>query len=157
MVSYEASKDIERGPSSTGWAWDDEFFDFDLDGDDELYVVNGGNEYAFHTYKTSVTVHESGKVSHYQFGHDRETNVFYVNQGGKLVNVSPDSGADSAGNSRSTAYLDLDDDGDLDIAINNFHAPATVLRNHSEVGGRNWIKVELVVAASIPRWPGGRC
>ena len=51
---------------------------------------------------------------------------------------------DFVGNSRSTAYLDWDNDGDLDVAVNNFHAPATMLRNNSGSQGRNWIKVRLI-------------
>jgi len=38
----------------------------------------------------------------------------------------------------------MDGDGDLDIVVNNFHSPATVLRNNSEETGHNWIKIRLV-------------
>ena len=48
LTAYEPSKDIERGATSTGWAWDAEFLDFDCDGDDDLYLVNGTNDY--HAY-----------------------------------------------------------------------------------------------------------
>jgi hypothetical protein len=47
------------------------------------------------------------------------------------------------GNSRSAAYLDLEGDGDLDMAVNNFHAPAKVFRNDAEKKG-NWLKVRLI-------------
>jgi hypothetical protein len=75
--------------------------------------------------------------------HRRESNVFFRNQDGKLVNVSPESGADFTANSCSTAYFDLEGDGDLDIAVNNFHGKATILRN--EAGKRGgWLKLHLV-------------
>jgi hypothetical protein len=61
-----------------------------------------------------------------------------------LKNLSSLSGADFRGNSRSTAYLDYDEDGDLDIAVNNFHAPATMLRNNAESRSNNWVKIRLI-------------
>jgi hypothetical protein len=76
--------------------------------------------------------------------HRRESNVFFLNEDGRLKNASLRSGADFAANSRSTAYLDYDDDGDIDIAVNNFHAPATFLRNDADKRGRGWLKVRLV-------------
>lgn len=141
LAGYEPSADVERGVSSTGWAWDGEFFDFDLDGDDDLYVVNGSNEYNVlfaQFYEESST----GKPRYHHLNYNRESNVFYVNEGGKLTNRSPDSGADFLGNSRSTAYLDFDSDGDLDVAINNFHAPAVMLRNDAQKRG-GWLKLRL--------------
>ncbi|MCZ6696604.1 MAG: CRTAC1 family protein [Acidobacteria bacterium] len=143
LVLYEPSTDIERGPSSTGWAWDAEFFDFDNDGDDDLYVVNGTNDYNFFAVVRSHA-RKNGESKYYYLSHARESNVFFVNQGGKLRNVSADSGADFVGNSRSTAYLDWDGDGDLDIAVSDFHGAATMLRNNSEERGRNWLKIRLI-------------
>ena len=142
LVAYEPSKSVERGATSTGWAWDAEFLDFDHDGDDDLYVVNGTND--FNTF-SMVYRHTSGDgpATEHMLDHRRESNVFFRNEGGKLVNVSGESGADFAGNSRSTAYFDLEGDGDLDIAVNNFHGQATMLRN--QVGQRgSWLKLRLV-------------
>ena len=45
LVGYVPSSDMDLGSSSTGWAWDAEFFDFDHDADDDLYVVNGTNDF----------------------------------------------------------------------------------------------------------------
>jgi hypothetical protein len=141
--TYEPSKDIERGSTSTGWAWDAEFFDFDHDGDDDLYLVNGTNDYnAFSTVYNNRD--QGGKAAQLLLSHSRESNVFFLNEGGKLKNVSGQSGADFVGNSRSTAYLDFDGDGDLDIAINDFHAPAKVFRNNSEKRNLNWLKLRLI-------------
>ena len=142
LARYEPSTDVERGESSTGWAWDAEFFDFDNDGDDDLYVVNGTNDYFL--FNAFLGAEENGELVYYHLGHQRETNVFYLNDGGKLKNRSSASGADLQRNSRSTAYLDWDNDGDLDVAINNFHDPATMLRNNSEALENHWVKVRLI-------------
>ena len=142
---YELSKAVERGLKATGWAWDADFFDFDNDGDDDLYVVNGMNEYAVysslnpyftdaHGVKRDVIVPVS----------EKEVNVFFVNRGGKLAEESKASGADLLGNSRSVAYLDYDADGDLDMILNNLNSPAVLYRNNSERVGNHWLKLRLI-------------
>ena len=143
LVAYEPSQHVERGATSTGWAWDAEFFDFDHDGDDDLYVVNGTNEYAFYGGMVA-SVSQQGKGRYQMFDYNRESNVFFVNDGGKLRNLSPRSGADFVGNSRSTVYLDFDNDGDLDVVVNNFHDTARALRNNLQQGDTHWIKLRLV-------------
>ncbi len=143
LVAYEPSKDVERGATSTGWAWDAEFFDFDCDGDDDLYVVNGTNDYlayaAIYNY-----VDSDGRRLQHLLSHSRESKVFFVNDAGRLKNQSAQSGADFVGNSRSTAYLDFDADGDLDIAVSNFHSPAVILRNNANQRELHWLKIRLI-------------
>jgi hypothetical protein len=111
LIAYAPSTDVERGETSTGWAWDAEFFDFDHDGDDDLYLVNGKSD-----FNSDPLIYNhpagSGRIEQYLLNHSRESNVFFVNEGGKLRNRSAQSGADFVGNSRSTAYLDFDGDGD---------------------------------------------
>jgi hypothetical protein len=143
LAKYVPSKNVERGSTSTGWSWDAEFFDFDHDGDDDLYLVNGTNDYNTFSMVYRLSDPEE-KTREVLLDHRRESNVFFLNEDGVLKNVSPRSGADFAVNSRSTAYLDYDDDGDLDIAVNNFHLPATFLRNDADKRGRGWLKLRLV-------------
>ena len=139
---YRLSEDVERGATSTGWAWDAEFLDFDHDGDDDLYLVNGTNDY--NAFSMIVGNRQEGDAAaSLLLSHSRESNVFFLNEGGKLQNRSAKSGADFMGNSRSTAYFDFDEDGDLDIVVNNFHSPARLLRNNSDERGRHWIKIRL--------------
>jgi enediyne biosynthesis protein E4 len=134
---------IDPMDTSTGWAWDADFFDFDNDGDDDLYVVNGLHEY--YIYSSQFKVQTSQGEKEMQFAvHEKEPNVFYVNENGRLQNRSTESGADFSGNSRSAAYLDFDNDGDLDIVINNFDSKAVFLVNNSEKLHNNWIKVKLI-------------
>jgi hypothetical protein len=143
LAAYVPSSDVERGATSTGWAWDAEFLDFDHDGDDDLYLVNGTND--FHAFAMVYRRRlPEGRGPEYLIDWSRSSNVFFVNEGGRLANESARSGADFPGNSRSTAYLDYDGDGDLDIAVNNFNAPAKLFRN--DVGHRSggWLKLRLV-------------
>ncbi len=144
LREYRISDALERGASSVGWAWDADFFDFDNDGDDDLYVLNGANEYKLlqETWKWRERPEDEAKVL--RLSHHDQPNIFYVNADGSLRDRSQGSGADFVGNSRSAAYLDYDEDGDLDVAINNFQSDAVFLRNQADRLGHNWIKVRLV-------------
>ncbi|CAA0094994.1 Uncharacterised protein [BD1-7 clade bacterium] len=142
---YAQSKSVGRGYSSTGWSWGADFLDFDNDGDDDLYVLNGMNEYAVYSDKAfdeKSGYHQREEV--YMPVSSKETNVFFSNEGGKLNNSSKQSGLDVLVNSRSAAYLDYDNDGDLDIAVNNYHAPAMFFNNNAEQFDNHSFKIRLI-------------
>jgi len=144
LASYEQSKAVGRGLSSTGWSWGAGFFDFDNDGDDDLYVVNGMNEYAVYSSVNPYLTDPAGKPSNAVLPvAEKEVPVFFVNQNGMLQEETVKSGADPAGNARSVAYLDGDGDGDLEMIVNHFNGPAAVYRNNSEKRGNHWIKIHL--------------
>ena len=156
LARYVPSSDVELGSDSTGWAWDAEFFDLDHDGDDDLYLVNGTSD--FNTFSMVYRpMDPEGATREILLDHRRESNILFLNQNGKLKNASLGSGADFAANSRSTAHLDYDDDGDLDIAVNNFHAPATFLRNDADKRGRGWLKIRLVGDPDRPSHAAAAC
>lgn len=138
-IGYQLSDDVGRGHSSTGWAWDADFFDVDNDGDDDLYVTNGMNDYyvysSQHAYSgEEVTFPDAGSAA----------NVFFVNHNGKLNNVSQQSGLNFTANSRSAAYFDLENDGDLDVIVNNYHFDVKLFTNNAEQLNNNWITLKLV-------------
>lgn len=139
---YEQSKNVGRGLSSTGWAWDADFFDYDNDGDDDLYVVNGMNEYSVYSSVNPYLTDPTGKPTTAILPvASKEVPVFFVNTNGMLQEETAKSGADPAGNARSVAYFDADADGDLDMVVNNFNTPAIVYRNNAN--GNNWLKLRL--------------
>jgi enediyne biosynthesis protein E4 len=112
------------------------FFDYDLDGWDDIFAGNG------HIEPEIGRVHP--KVQY------REPPLLFRNQGnGKFVNMSNDLGMDFAHPivARGAAYADYDHDGDLDIVISTNTGPAVLYTN--EGGNRNhWLTVRLTGSKS---------
>jgi len=143
LVSYTQSDAIGRGYKSTGWSWGANFFDFDNDGDDDLYLVNGMNEYAVYSSVNPYFTDQSGQQRQTIVPvAEKEAPVFFVNRNGKLEEQSSQSGADPAGNARAVVQFDMDGDGALDMMVNNFNAPAMLYRNNG-ASGNHWIKIHL--------------
>jgi len=143
-VRYQLSHAVGRGYNSTGWAWGASFFDYDNDGDEDLYVLNGMNEFNLYSSENPYfTDSADRKQQVYIPVSTRESNVFFVNRNGALENASRPSGADLLGNSRSAVYLDYDGDGDLDMLLNNYHGAAVFYRNNAPVTTNHWLKIRL--------------
>lgn len=146
LPRYAHSSLVDRGYSSTGWSWDADFFDFDHDGDQDLYVLNGMND--FNVYSTEnpyYTDPNSKQPVDVTFAHGRsEENVFFHNRDGRLQQDTELSGLGIKANARSASYFDYDNDGDLDIAINNYHGRAQVFENRVGSTSGNWVKIKLV-------------
>ncbi|MBK1790299.1 CRTAC1 family protein [Persicirhabdus sediminis] len=122
---------VDRGYASTGWSWDADFFDFDHDGDDDLYVLNGMNDFNIYAEENPFYAEPlRGEKKEVTFAHGRsEQNVFFVNDGGRLQQGTDASGLGIIGNSRSAVYFDYDGDGDLDVAVNPYHGEVSLWRN----------------------------
>ncbi len=111
-------------------------FDADNDGDLDLFIANGG----------VVREHAASPDADYQTRY-AIPDLLLVNDGqGKFRRAGPEAGAhfSRALVGRGSATGDLDNDGDLDIVINNLDGPAVLLRNDSP--RRNWTRLELVPA-----------
>ncbi len=145
LPTYTLNRElVGRGYNSTGWSWGADFFDADNDGDDDLYVLNGMNEYNLYSSENAYAnagLETTGTA--YVPVATRESNVFFINSNGKLNNVSEQSGLALLGNSRSAVYLDYDNDGDLDIVVNNYHEKSRFYVNQAQRLGGNWIKLKL--------------
>ena len=94
------------------------FFDFDNDGWKDLFLANG------HVYAQIAS-----RKLHVSY---REPKVLYRNLGtGRFEDVSakagPAIGAENV--ARGCAFGDFDNDGDVDVIINNLDGPPTLLRN----------------------------
>jgi hypothetical protein len=100
-----------------------DFFDFDNDGWKDLFVANGHVYAQLAAHKLHLTY--------------RQPRVLYRNLGnGRFEDVSAAGGpaitAENLG--RGCAFGDVDNDGDVDVVINNLDGPPTLLRNDAASG-----------------------
>ena len=127
------------------------FLDYDNDGDLDLFVANG------HVYDN---VEQVDHASTYP-----QRNQLLDNDGlGRFVeNMKAGPGFDLSQVSRGAAFGDIDNDGDVDIAVSNSAGPAVLLRNDGG-NARNWLGIELVgsgdnrdgVGAVVEVWVGDK-
>ena len=113
-------------------AWGTGFADMDNDGWEDLFVSNG------HIYP---------QIDQYEIGSTyMERNQIFHNLGnGKFREIRDalQAGANRPGSSRGSAFADYDNDGDLDIGINNLDGSPSLLRNDSPPGDRRWLILSL--------------
>ncbi len=115
----------EKLVKQTGWAWGSNFFDFDLDGDEDLFVVNG---FLFQ---------------------GAQQNTFFLNQTieGSNTFFEQSLGLNEMTMSTQATDFDYDNDGDLDIFVSNADRPSFFYENTSlEINNLitlNWLKVLL--------------
>ena len=119
---------LER-PTLEMLGWGTAFFDWDNDGDLDLFVANG------HVYPQIDL--ESMGTSY------RQRNQLFRNEGeGRLEEVpAAECGMEIEKVSRGAAFADYDNDGDIDIFVVNLDDTATLLRNETSAG--NWLTVQL--------------
>lgn len=98
----------------TGWSWSAKFGDLDQDGFLDLYVVNG--------------MIEANIFRHLAQHELLEENQAFRNTG-SYFEPKPDWGLASTLSGRGMSMADLDNDGDLDIVVNNLRGPAMLFEN----------------------------
>ena len=126
-LAEEAGVNIRMIGRRVRVSWGSFFFDYDNDGDLDLYIVSG--------YLGGDTV--AGNPL-------EQPNILMRNEGdGSFTDVSWISGADDPGVGRGGVYLDYDNDGCLDLLIANLGQRARLFRNACE-WGNNWLAVDVV-------------
>jgi hypothetical protein len=143
---------------ATDWSWGALIFDIDNDGLKDLFVSNGINHdltnQDYLQFATSEEVVQSvlkqGKVDYKKLVElipsQKVPNYVFRNLDGlNFTDVSKEWGLATPSFSNGAAYGDLDNDGDLDLVVNNVNMPAFVYRNDvsKKKSGYHYLKFEL--------------
>ncbi len=110
--------------------WSCGFFDFDLDGDEDLLMFNS------HVYPQATM---AAMNSDYE-----QTPLLFERDGGRFARrTEPQIGSflNERHRDRAAVFGDLDHDGDIDVIVSELNGPIRVLRNDHP--GGNWLSIEL--------------
>jgi hypothetical protein len=135
------------GMSSSNWTWAVRFADIDNDGLDDVLVSNGHARDVMNSDLSDkyLAMSKSGKpmtreqllAVHEETPKLLETNLAFKNKGGlRFEQIEKEWGFDHNGISHGMAMADFDNDGDLDVVLNNYFEKAIVYRNDSNSGQR---------------------
>lgn len=157
------------GISNTDWSWAALFGDYDNDGNKDLFVSNGYvkdyTEMDFLKYSVDRAVKTRRNegvepVSDYiqKMPSIEIPNYIFQNQGnGYFKKMTTEWGLDQKGVSAGAAYADLDNDGDLDLVLNNTNALAGVYKNNAgTLQKNNYLRVQLIGDKANPRGIGAK-
>ena len=145
------------GVSNTDWSWAALFADFNLDGNKDLFVTNGYgrdmiNRDFMKFYADQRLKHIQGKTDSRMFQMLQGIqstplhNYIYENMGNlQFKDQSIDWGFEELNFSHGAVYADLDNDGDLDLAINRMNQEIGLYRNNTRENksGGHFLKIDL--------------
>lgn len=140
------------GTHATDWSWSPLIFDMDNSGFKDIHVTNGiykrPNDLDFIQYSQTSTNLSQKEITERQIEMlptMKLANYTFRNNGGlDFENSSAEWGLDQLSYSNGSVYVDLDNDGDLDLVINNINQPAFIYRNNSENTGNHYLQIDLV-------------
>ena len=138
------------GVSKTDWSWAPLFADFDNDGKKDLFVSNGyrrearDNDYLldyerkkYHedevTYEEGLALMPTAKIHNYIYQNDG--NIHFTKK-------TDDWNINTPVNSNGAAFADLDNDGDLDLVLNNMEETSFILENKLQ-SANNYVRFKV--------------
>ncbi|WP_273568200.1 VCBS repeat-containing protein [Maribacter halichondriae] len=145
------------GVEASDWSWGALIFDMDNDGLKDLFIANGvyrdltdqdylryvSNEEVMRSIMTDKTIDYSKLID--IIPSNPQKNHAYKNLGGLNFENYKQSGLLQESFSNGSAYGDLDNDGDLDLVVNNLNMPSFIYQNTTmESGQGHYLKFNLI-------------
>ena len=147
---------FQKGISSTDWSWAPLMVDFDNDGDKDIYITNGYvkdiTDLDFINYSNENGIFGTPEAKSKRLkesvsklpGIHLPNFVYEQTAGDNFNDVSTKWVQEEKTFSNGAAYADLDNDGDLDMVVNNINAKALVLENTtSKNKSVNYLRLRL--------------
>jgi len=146
------------GVSNTDWSWAPLFADLDNDGWKDIFITNGilkdmtNLDFVKYTsgYSSQYVKEKQDKGELWELIQKMPTTkltnyLFKNNRDLTFTNVTSSWGLNKLGISNGAVYADLDNDGDLDLVINQLNDVATIYKNNtSEKPGKpHYLRVKL--------------
>jgi len=143
------------GISNTDWSWTALMADYDNDGWKDLFITNGYfRDYTNldFLYYMNNYVKEKGRLMREDVleivkempSSNVANYIFQNNKAGSFQNKTSGWGLNQPSNSNGAVYADLDNDGDLDLIVNNINQPAFIYQNEAQrINENNFLRVRL--------------
>jgi len=141
---------------ATDWSWSPLFCDMDNDGNKDLYITNGivkrPNDLDYVNFLSNqghrlYQMSPQDSVDRYLIKlmpSDKIANYAFQNLGDlSFKNLTSEWGLEQPAFSNGACYADLDNDGDLELIVNNINEKAFIYQNNSETGSNNYLQVQL--------------
>jgi hypothetical protein len=149
------------GMAQTDWSWTPLIADYDNDGWKDVYITNGlkrditdwdYKNFVLDSIKNLIAKGQSINLNEWykQIPQVRIKNYFYHNNGSLRFENNSDTWCDQLPSfSNSAVYADLDNDGDLDLVVNNIDDPAFIYKNNSrELNKSNYLRFQFFKSKS---------
>ncbi|MGV6844666.1 MAG: VCBS repeat-containing protein [Lutibacter sp.] len=150
---YFTDQALFSGVAATDWSWAPLLADFNLDGEMDLFVSNGIHRRLNDLDYLKIVTNKATKrnISSSRLFDNQVLNKMpeasvanFIFKGTKTLKFIDETGTwipQTPSSSSGSVYADLDNDGDLDLVINNYNAKPTILKNNTK--NKSYLKLQF--------------